>query len=525
MNALCEAADPVTVVVIDDNPEHLNLIALAIERARRERELPPWNVCRFLDPAEALAQMPANGAVAVVCDYHMPGGTGLDWLRDLRGMGIGPVLMVAGHGDEEIAAASFREGAADYLVKSHIMEEPDSLYCAIQEALRRNRLERCNRELARDLKTANTTLEHQNTRLEELTETAHRFVDNVAHEFRTPLTVIKEFAAILLDGIGGEVSDQQSQYLHHIIGASRDLAGMVDDFLDSSKLKAGALRVNRTRHAVSEIIEGIRPTLEHRAASKQIRIIDELEGEDCEVFADLEKAGRTLLNLAVNAIKFSSAGDEVRIVATCSSEGALISVFDHGPGLPADEVEIIFERFRQVGDVQRTCAKGFGLGLNIAKELAWLNLGTITVQSEVNRGSRFSLSLPSCDPSVIFGRYLSVIVPPHNHNPISLLQAVAPTFPAEMERVRQFLCAHCHPTDLVLPAIDEESIVLVGMTSEPDKWMARLIAAAQSARESCPDRTVRPFELRWVGTWSYPTDRETIFSSALGRTMGFNCCA
>src|SRR5206468_5955263 len=125
-----------------------------------------FTVHSFVEATEAMAALPGRGGpVAIVCDYNMPGGSGLEWLADFQKSDVGPVLMLTGHGDEQIAAEAFRAGAADYLVKSQILERPDLLQSAIRQAVRRYRLERQNRELSRALKSANAKLEDRNANL------------------------------------------------------------------------------------------------------------------------------------------------------------------------------------------------------------------------------------------------------------------------------------------------------------------------------------------------------------------------
>jgi len=297
----------VQVILIDDDPDHLDLIELAL--IGKSDSIDDFNVVTFLDPAEALTHLPAQGPAIIICDYSMPGSSGLDWLPDFLRQNIGPMILLTGQGDERIAAQAFRAGASDYLVKSVVIENPEILHQSIWQALRRYSLKQRNEELSRQLKIANGELEQQNTALTELTETAHRFVNDVAHEFRTPLTVIKEFASIMADGLGGEITEKQTEFLGHIIASSRDLAHLIDDFLDSSKLKARSLRVDRQRHSVTDILDAVRPMLRCRAASRRIQITEDIDPECLEVFADAEKAGRVLINLTVNAIKFAPHGE------------------------------------------------------------------------------------------------------------------------------------------------------------------------------------------------------------------------
>jgi PAS domain S-box-containing protein len=246
----------------------------------------------------------------------------------------------------------------------------------------------------------------QNQRLVALTEQAHGFVDDVSHEFRTPLTVIKEFCSIIADGLAGPTTPEQSQYLGIIDGAVLDLNHMVEDFLDSSKLRAGLLRVDRRRQTIESIFARIRPGLQKKAASRSITIEEHIAPNLPAVFADEEKVRRVIMNLATNAVKFSPEGSQVALWARHAPEGGVeIGITDRGRGLAPGDLKRLFERFRRVPGSDAQMVEGFGLGLNIARQLVWLNLGRMNVVSELEHGSTFSFTLPAHDPRMILERF------------------------------------------------------------------------------------------------------------------------
>lgn len=382
------------------------------------------------------------------------------------------------------------------------------------------------KETQQALELANASLQKKNEKLTKLTETAHRFVDNVAHDFRTPLTVVKEFTSIIADGLGGPVTDQQEEYLGFIVSATRDLAQMVDDFLDSSKLKAGVLRVDREPVEVSHIFELVRSMLRTRACVKKIRLIEEVSPGLAPVFADAEKVERVVVNLAVNAIKFSREGGEVTLWAKPGADGgAQIGITDYGPGLTEHDLSVIFERFKQVGDIERASTKGFGLGLNIAKELVWLNLGTIHVDSEYGKGSTFSFTLPPCDSAVIARCYLdrlSELSDPPIRMAILEIQPTTPT--ADIEQVRRFVSSTCHSTDLILMGSEGASVLAIGSTLEPDQWVQRLRQAQEMAQKEGKSKDLPSMGIRCLGTLAY-SEAHADASSLLARVVELRRCA
>jgi signal transduction histidine kinase len=270
-----------------------------------------------------------------------------------------------------------------------------------------SQLESCVKQLAE----AQSLLKKKNRRLKKLCRTAQEFVDNVSHEFRTPLTVIKEYASLVKDGLVGAVSEEQKQMLTVVEDRADDMNTMVDDMLTVSALEAGLLAVYRKNCRVSDIIAHVRPALERKAAVKGVKLEFDVDPLLPAVFCDPEKAGRVVINLTTNAIKFCGQPGRVRL--TCRPEpdgtGAILIVSDNGNGISAENRQAIFLRFKQLGESIRSSTKGFGIGLNIAKELVELNLGSISVESTIGCGSTFSFTLPPADPAEVLRRYLTRI--------------------------------------------------------------------------------------------------------------------
>jgi hypothetical protein len=372
------------------------------------------------------------------------------------------------------------------------------------------------KKVEKALEIANEKLQRKNDKLAELTETAHRFVDNVSHEFRTPLTVIKEFTSILSDGLGGPVTCEQSEYLRIIGDAVQDLAQMVDDLLDTSRLKAGTLRVDRRRCGVGEILRSVRPMLENRAAAKNISLIDEIAPDVDDVFADREKAARALINLAINAIKFSPEGSQVTIRAAEGDDGRVeIGVTDQGPGLSKDDLNVIFERFTQVGDTVGARAKGFGLGLSIAKDLIWLNLGRVRVDSEPGRGSTFCFALPRYDWRDIVRSYFDQLLAGEEETVVSALE-VRPSHGEEcLDHLRGFLISTCRPMDLILGNGRQGRLILLGRTKEPHDWAERLLGARVESAKGDPLLVIPEFRATAIGAWRCPGESDEAVSSVL----------
>jgi PAS domain S-box-containing protein len=352
-----------------------------------------------------------------------------------------------------------------------------------------------------ELLNLNDLLARQNRRLEEMTDRAHRFVDDVSHEFRTPLTVIKEYTSIIADGLGGPVSDMQQDWLQVIDVATVDLNQMVEDFLDSSKLRAGRLRVDRRSVSVMSVLAGVQKMIARKAAARQINVLQHVEPGLPPVFADEEKLRRVVMNLLTNAIKFSPEGGSVLIGARASALGDVeFSVVDHGPGLAPADLKLLFERFRQLPNALSPSVKGFGLGLNIARQLVWLNLGTISVESEPGKGAIFSFTVPAMRMETVIDRFFERLA--EREEVPSLVGLLCVTRESgSVEELRRLVVASTRPTDIAVESANGRSIVVFGPTGSPETWRERLESALRTpgGGDATPSVSL-------AGQWSYPAE-------------------
>jgi signal transduction histidine kinase len=488
------------ILIVDDDENNRAVLAdtLADE---------PYELEQAVDGEETLRIVERNAPDVILLDVLMPGMDGVECCRrlkeDERTAHI-PVIIVTALDQDEHVVRGLTAGAIDYIAKPFTGPVARArIRAALRSKLAQDELRIRNNEV-RQLATA---VEQKNRKLASLTETAHRFVDNVAHEFRTPLAVIKEFAAIIADGLGGPTTAQQQEYLRFVDCATRELAQMVDDFLDSSKLKAGTLRVDRKRCRIQTVFDSVRPILLTRAKQKGIEIEEKIDPATPEFFADEEKVSRVLLNLGVNAIKFSPAGSVIGLMAAPDADVCTrVGVVDQGPGLCKEDLDRVFDRFKQVGDVERASTKGFGLGLNIAKELIWLNLGSVHVESTVGVGSTFSFTLPPCAPGAIVSRYFDRWRELDESPEQLVVLRARPAAPFDdLEPLRQFLVSICYPMDLILPDADASSLVLLGSTVEPQRWIERVMRQHDENLRK-PDRQVvvaGGIDLRVEGMWPF----------------------
>ena len=241
-------------------------------------------------------------------------------------------------------------------------------------------------------------LQESNTRLQELDRQKTAFVSDVSHELRTPLTSIKGYVDYLLEGIAGELTAPQRDFLTRVKGNTDRLVRLINDLLDLARIEAGRVEFRPVRLSMGElatdVIEGLRPV----AVEKGVELGLDLPDTAGFVRADRDKCYQVLLNLTHNAVKFTPPGGSVRVQVELQPDGKVWTVVqDTGEGIPPEELERIFDKFHQVSQAQ-TQTKGSGLGLAIAKTLVQLHGGTIWVRSELGKGSAFGVVLPAAEP-------------------------------------------------------------------------------------------------------------------------------
>jgi hypothetical protein len=201
------------------------------------------------------------------------------------------------------------------------------------------------------------------------------------------------------------------EFANIIINRVEDLSHMVDDMLDISKIEAGLLSVCRVRISATDIASGVLTTLERKAKASRALFEALIPAELPEIFCDPENIRRVIINLVVDACKFSGEGGKVVLWAKhdVGRNEFRFGVTDDGPGISPDHVEAIFERFRQIDTGLKASGHGFGLGLSIARELVSANFGSICVESEVGSGSTFEFTLPLADPATIAKKFVEYV--------------------------------------------------------------------------------------------------------------------
>ena len=241
--------------------------------------------------------------------------------------------------------------------------------------------------------------EHDLLAAKEQAELANRskteFLANMSHETRTPLNAIIGFSQVIAGEMLGPIgTPKYIGYAHDILISAEHLLGIINDILDLSKLEAGKLDLAEEVIELPKTMEDLLQLADAKARASEIRIVLRCEGAVPPLRADARKVKQIVLNLLINAIKFSHAGSEVAIVLRNLSGAVTIDVVDHGIGMDAEEVRLAMTRFGQVASAWTRKHDGTGLGLPLAIGLTELHGGTLTVRSTKGVGTTVTVAFP-----------------------------------------------------------------------------------------------------------------------------------
>jgi len=243
-----------------------------------------------------------------------------------------------------------------------------------------------NAQLFTEVRASNSALERAN-------QLKSIFLANVSHELRTPLNAIIGFSHCLLEGLDGELNEAQTKDVEIVLSSAEDLLKLISDILDLSKIEADRLELHLQPTDVQDCIETVVRQMMPLATGKGLKLVVEHTPDLPHALADGARVRQVLLNLVSNAVKFTEQG-EVRIRSWVEGTMLAVSVSDTGIGLAPAALEYIFEAFRQVDSSSTRQFGGTGLGLTIARNLVELQGGSVTVESELGRGSTFTFTLP-----------------------------------------------------------------------------------------------------------------------------------
>ena len=322
------------------------------------------------------------------------------------------------------------------------------------------------------------------------------FLANTSHELRTPLNGIIGIAESLIDGAAGELNDPQTANLSMVVSSGKRLSRLVNDILDFSKLKNRDIELQTApvdfRQIAQIVLNLSRPLL----GNKPLELKNEIAEDLPAVEGDENRLQQILHNLVGNAIKFTPSG-EVSVSAAAIDGIVEVTVADTGIGIPADKFNDIFKSFEQVDASIERSYGGTGLGLSIVKHLVELHGGTIRVESELGKGSRFSFTLPASQETVLPRRQTSKELSKVREDETSLLVEplrtaasegdftilVVDDEPINLQVVANHLCVHNYAIRQATNGI--EALAMIGNGLKPDLILLDIMMPKMSGYEVC----------------------------------------
>jgi signal transduction histidine kinase len=384
------------VVLIEDNPGDARLLGALLQ----EDGEPAWQL-EWADRLPAgLARLDAGGYEVVLLDLGLPGCRGLEAFHAVQRQEPElPVVILSGLDDQALAVTAVQAGAQDYLVKGRI--DGAGLVRALRYAVERAQLrarEQAARAQAERLAADRAVLIDQLAALERQKD---EFFANLSHDLRTPIAGITASIGVVLANLPPDLPGPLQRMLVNIDAAASQMAVLVDDLLDLTRLQAGRLHLTRAPSDLREVAERAAGIIEPLARERGQHLVVDLPAAPVPQVVDVARLERVLTNLLGNAVTFGRAGGRIQLRLRPEGTAVHLAVTDDGPGIPPEAHDRIFERFTRLEPETGRQAPGSGLGLAIARALVELHGGHIGVTSAPGQGATFWISLPASPAAAV----------------------------------------------------------------------------------------------------------------------------
>lgn len=317
-----------------------------------------------------------------------------------------------------------------------------------------------------------------------------RLVSEIAHDVRSPLMAIREYAQMLGRETAGPLGPEQRRYVDVIDRRAREIARMVDNLLDGVRLQAGHLHPHRAPIALGAVAADLQEALGPSFRQNQVELRRALPDDLPPVFGDEDMVGRILSNLLTNALKFTKPGGVVETAAERLSMSEIrVTVSDTGTGISPGDLRRIFRRFKRGA---RPDGDGVGLGLAIVRQFVRLHGGRVSAESVPGRGSRFHFTLPIFLPAAIMRNYL------RNAAPEMAALGIACPPEVKFDAMHRYVTSTAAARDLVLPLEAARRILWI-VPGRRERTIQRLESDLRSVAAGIP-----PFlrlEAAQIGPW------------------------
>lgn len=267
------------------------------------------------------------------------------------------------------------------------------LAIAIQNALNVEKIRTFNDSLRNEVDRATAELRESNQKLKVMDKTKDEFISLTSHQLRTPLTTIKGYISMLLDGDAGDISPQQRKLLEEAFNSSQRMVHLISDFLNISRIQTGKFMIELTDVNLAEVLEEEIDQLRISATSRQLNLSYDKPTDFPTMPLDDGKIRQVMMNFIDNAIYYSPAGSTITVVLTHTATTVEFKVIDHGIGVPKTEQHKLFAKFSRASNARKQRPDGTGIGLFMAKKVIVALGGAIIFQSEEGKGSTFGFRL------------------------------------------------------------------------------------------------------------------------------------
>lgn len=270
----------------------------------------------------------------------------------------------------------------------------DELVIAIQNALSVQEVRDINVHLQQRINAATKELKASNTQLKRLDEAKDEFLSMASHQLRTPLTSVKGFISMVIDGDLGPISPQQQKVLEQAFDSSQRMVFLISDFLNVSRIQSGKFVIDKIPFDIVKLVHEEVDQLKDNAKTRGLEFVYEPPAHMPEVYADKDKLRQVMMNFMDNALYYSPKGGKVTIRLYKDASGIVFKVIDSGIGVPKEEQEKLFTKFFRAKNAQQQRPDGTGIGLYMAKKVIVGHEGSLIFESKEGKGSTFGFRLP-----------------------------------------------------------------------------------------------------------------------------------
>ena len=331
---------------------------------------PYYNVLIADRGAQAIEMLKRHQVDLVTLDLKMPGLTGINVLEKVKAHDPDiEAIIITGYGSLDTAIEGLRLGAFDYISKPFDVNHILSL---VRRGLERRTAKAKLRQVKSD------------------------FLSNVSHELRTPLSVVVGFVYLLLNQVIGKLSDEQQKILETVYRNSEELLELIDNVLWMTSLNAGDANASVEKFDARDLVKESVDRHEKIIRDKGLQLNVQFANGDLSMVNDRAKVERVFQNIFNNSVKFTTAGEiTIRVGSSADRASMDFEIIDTGVGIEQNKIDTIFEPFHQADNSSQRAFSGLGIGLTVARRMADLVGGKLSITSNLNVGTRVLMSFPS----------------------------------------------------------------------------------------------------------------------------------